>query len=176
MSIASFDRRAFAAVEMVRSHVLSTRTFVLVTGLFAAGACATVPRNSARATSAITAESSAFWDAHEEGNSAKLAGFFAEDGAYWPQGARTFKGRNDIGAAAKGMFAVLAITDFKIESQELQVHGAVVYELTTYSHTLTPKGGQPNPTRGRYLIVWKRDADDRWRVHLLMNHFISGGR
>ena len=176
MSTDSFDRRAIAAVEMVRSQWRSTRSLVLVTGLFAAGACATAPRNFLGATSAITAESSAFWDAHEEGNSAKLAGFFAEGGAYWPQGVRAINGREAIGAAAKGMFAVLAVTDFKIESQDVQVHGPVAYELTTYSQVLTPKGGKPNPTRGRYLIVWKLGADDRWRVHLLMNHFISGGR
>jgi uncharacterized protein (TIGR02246 family) len=166
---------------MSRSDLLSPKSLVLVAGLFAAGACATLQTSSAETTSAettsaIVAERSAFWDAHEEGNSTKLAAFFAKDGVFWPQGARAFNGPEDIGKAAKGLFAVLAVTDFKIESQDLQVYGPVVYELTTFSQILTPKGGQPNPARGRYLIVWKQGADDRWRIHLFMTHFISGGR
>ena len=149
---------------------------MLVAGFLAAGACATLKTNSVDATSAIAAERSAFWDAHEEGNSAKLAGFFAEDGVFWAQGARAFNGPEAIGAAAKGLFAVQALTDFKIESHDLQVHGALAYELTTISHLQTPKGGQPTPIRARYLLVWKRGADDRWRIHRLMTHTLSATR
>lgn len=159
---------------MSRSNQLFPKSLVLVTGVVAVGACASLQRNSAATASAIAAESSAFWDAHEEGNSTRLAEFFAQDGTFWPQGVRAINGRDAIGAAAKGMFARLAITDFKVESQDLQVHGLVAYELATFTHILTRKGGQPGTTRGRYLIVWKQGADDRWRIHQLMSQFISG--
>lgn len=52
--------------------------------------------------------------------------------------------------------------------------GHVAYELATYSETLTHEGAEPSPVRGRYLLVWKRDADGQWRVHRNMFQFISG--
>src|SRR5688572_3762737 len=161
---------------MSRSDWLSPGSLALVIGLFVVGACATVQHTSADAISAIAAERSAFWDAHEEGNSQKLAGFFAEDGVFWAQGARAFNGPVAIGAAAKGLFAAQAITDFKIESHELQVHRGVAYELTTISHNTTPRGGQPALTRARYLLVWKQGAGARWQIHRLMTHTLSGAR
>lgn len=161
---------------MSRADCFSPRFLALVTGVFAVGSCATLKTNAADAVSVIASERSAFWDAHEEGNSQKLAGFFAEDGVFWPQGARAFNGPEAIGAAAKGMFAVQSVTDFKIESHDLQVQGALAYELTTISHLQTAKGGQPTPIRARYLLVWKRGADDRWRIHRLMTHSMSASR
>jgi ketosteroid isomerase-like protein len=82
-------------------------------------------------------------------------------------------GRAAIRSAAGAMFAALAVSDFKIESQDLQVHGPLAHELAVYSETLTPKGGQPSHVRGRYMIVWRHDPDDRWRVHRNMFHVIT---
>jgi len=68
---------------------------------------------------------------------------------------------------------VLSISDFEIQSQELQVHDSVAYELATDTETMNPQDGDPYPVRGRYLIVWHRSPDGRWQVHRNMFNLAS---
>lgn len=151
------------------------RTLAIFTGLCVVTACRPNDRSDAEAVAAIAAAREAFWAAHGQGNAQALADLVTEDAILFAPGAEAIEGRDAIRAAAEGMFAALTVTDLRIESTDLQVHRPLAYELATYSETLTPKGGQPSPARGRYLIVWRQGADGRWRVHRNMFHFISGG-
>ena len=71
------------------------------------------------------------------------------------------------------MFDAMTISDFAILSQEMDVHDAVAYELATYSETLRMGDAEAATVRGRYLIVWRLEADGRWRVHRNQFHFVT---
>src|SRR5947209_10066997 len=96
---------------------------------------------------------------------ALMAALVTDDVFLFAPGAPDIKGRAAIQAAAQQMFRSLKITDFRVLNSELQVVGDTAYEVTSYSETLIPAGGTPSPVQGRYLIVWKRSGDGRWRVH-----------
>ena len=117
----------------------------------------------------------AFWAAHGKGDAKALASLLTEDARLLAPGMEEVRGRQAIEAGAAQMFQALAVEGFTIESSEITVHGDSAYELATYSETLRPRAGSPSPARGRYLIVWKRDAAGKWKVHRNMFHFISGG-
>jgi ketosteroid isomerase-like protein len=102
-----------------------------------------------------------------------MAEFLTEDALLWGPGMEEVNGRAAILEATEEMFGFLSITDFKIESKEVQLHDRLAYELASYSETLTPKSGQASVVRGRYLLVWKRDPDGRWKVHRNMFYFIT---
>jgi uncharacterized protein (TIGR02246 family) len=123
----------------------------------------------------IVAARDAFWAAHGRSDAKALAGLLTEDARLLAPGMEDIRGRAAIEAGAVQMFQALSVEDFRIESSEITVHGDSAYELATYSETLRPRGGQPAPARGRYLILWKRDASGKWKVHRNMFHFISGG-
>jgi ketosteroid isomerase-like protein len=104
---------------------------------------------------------------------AALASLVTDDGLLWAPGMEEVRGRGTMLAAAQGMFSAMSISDFEIESTELDIHGDRAYELTTYSETITPTGGPASQARGRYLIVWQKESAG-WRVHRNMFHFIAG--
>jgi len=137
-------------------------------------ACGQGGASDARVLAEIDAARTAFWDAHEQGDASALADLVTDDAVLWAPGMEDASGRAFIRTAAEGMFAAMSISDFEIESYEVQLHDALAYELATYSETLTPRDGQASVVRGRYLIVWRRDSDGRWRVHRNMFHFIAG--
>jgi uncharacterized protein (TIGR02246 family) len=128
-----------------------------------------------KAKAEIAAVRDAFWAAHGKADAKALASLVTEDARLLAPGMEDVRGRQAIEAGAAQMFQALAVEGFTIESSEITVHGDSAYELATYSETLRPRGGSPSPARGRYLIVWKRDAAGRWKVHRNMFHFISGG-
>jgi uncharacterized protein (TIGR02246 family) len=97
-----------------------------------------------------------------------------EDAVLMAPGMSDIQGRSAIRDTAQQMFTALRITDLKIERSEIDVIGDTAYELTTYSETLHPKGGQASPVQGRYLIVWKRGRDGAWRVHRNLFNMATG--
>ena len=128
----------------------------------------------AEALPEISAARAVFWKAHEQGDAQALAAIVTEDAVLWAPGMEEVRGRPAILSAAEGMFAAMDISNFEIESREVDIHGNLAYELATYSETLTYKGAEPASAQGRYLIVWRKDADGNWRVHRNMFHFIAG--
>lgn len=128
-----------------------------------------------KAKAEIAATRDAFWAAHGKADAKALASFLTEDAQLLAPGMEDVRSRQAIEAAAVQMFQSMTVEGFTIVSSELTVHGDSAYELTTYSETLRPRGGQATPAKGRYLIVWKRDATGKWKVHRNMFNFISGG-
>lgn len=156
--------------------MLPNATFRLLVLAAAAQVSACTPQSSPEPDPRpdIDAARAAFWAAHEEGDAEALAALVTEDAVLWAQGMEEVSGREALHATAEGMFSAMAISDFEIDSRELTVHGGIAYELATYSETITYEGAEPSAVRGRYLIVWKREADGAWRVHRNMFHFVSG--
>ena len=150
---------------------------VLVAGILAGAAMAGAQTRTGdeKAKVEIAAARDAFWAAHGKADAKALANLLTPDARLLAPGMEDVRGREAIEAAATQMFQSLAVEGFTIESSEITVHGDSACELTTYSETLRPRGGQPTPAKGRYLIVWQRDSRGQWKVHRNMFNFITGG-
>jgi ketosteroid isomerase-like protein len=75
------------------------------------------------------------------------------------------------GAAVQGKAAIQAwleafppFSNFQEESLEIDGQVDVAYDRGSYSMTLTPAGAAPIMDRGKYLTIWRKQADGTWKV------------
>lgn len=86
-----------------------------------------------------------------------LAGFFTEDAKVLPPGAPIVSGRKTIGEFWR---AALERIDLTFKTIELEVAGDIAYEIGETDVKLS--SGQ---AKTKYLVVWLRCPDGRWRLH-----------
>jgi len=91
-----------------------------------------------------------------------VAAVFTDDAINMSPGAPS-----DSGSAAieKSFAAFLAANKVELTqtTDEVQVAGQTAYERGTFRQTVTPKTGQPSTERGRYLAIWRRQPDGKWK-------------
>ena len=100
------------------------------------------------------ANSTADWNAYT-----KL--YYAQDAIVNPPNAPAIKGHDAIVAMLK---TFPATSDLKVEILEVNGAGNIAYVYGTYSMVVTPPGGEPVSDKGKYVEVWKRQADGSWKV------------
>lgn len=54
---------------------------------------------------------------------------------------------------------------------EIRLQGDVAYDYGWHDLTLTPKdGGQPTRRRDRYVDIWRRNKEGRWKLWMYMDN------
>jgi ketosteroid isomerase-like protein len=56
-----------------------------------------------------------------------------------------------------------AAISWKTTKVEVAQSGDIAYSSGTYELTMNDAGGKPVPDRGKYLVVWKKQADGKWK-------------
>jgi ketosteroid isomerase-like protein len=102
------------------------------------------------------ATTSADWSAYT-----KL--YYANDAIVNAANAPAIKGHDAIIAFLKGF---PPSTDFKVEILQVDGAGNIAYVYGTYTMVFTVPGGKPETDKGKYVEVWKRQADGSWKVIL----------
>jgi ketosteroid isomerase-like protein len=87
--------------------------------------------------------------------------YYTQDAIVNGPNAPAIKGHDAIIAMFKSF---PAIKDFKVEFLEIAGAGNIGYVYGTYSMVVTPPGGKPMPDKGKYVEIWKRQADGAWKV------------
>jgi len=60
-----------------------------------------------------------------------------------------------------------AEVEFLLEYEQIEVHGDVAHLVSKYWYTAAPKdGGEAYRDAGRSALIYKRDADGRWKIYL----------
>jgi len=95
----------------------------------------------------------------------KTLSFYADDASMFPTNApiaSTKEARRQVWAAfmATPGYA-LAFGTTKVEAAK---SSDLAYDTGTYSLTLNDKKGKPVTTKGKYVVVWKKDASGAWKV------------
>ncbi len=74
-------------------------------------------------------------------------------------------------AAVQGKAAIQAwmeapppISNFQMQSLEIEGRGDLAYDRGTYSVTVTPAGAAPIEVHGKYLTILRKQADGSWKV------------
>jgi uncharacterized protein (TIGR02246 family) len=96
----------------------------------------------------------------------KFASYYAENAALLMPNAPAITGRDNIEAALKPMLADpnFALT-FQASKAEASKGGDFVYTVGTYSMTMSsPKDKKPVTDKGKYLTVFKKQADGSWKA------------
>jgi uncharacterized protein (TIGR02246 family) len=131
----------------------------------AAASTAAPASNSAADEAAIRTLDSAWNKAAADKNSDTFATFYATDGVLMPPGQAMVKGRDAIHAAFAGMAATPGFS-LTFAPDQVTAKGDLAYEIGSYTITSNDKKGKPQPTSGKYVVVWARQADGSWKAAL----------
>ena len=137
--------------------------FALLLGGAGASSSLAQTNDDAAARAAIEAQARRFSQAYMDGDFDTLVALYTEDGVAAP-GGRDFI----VGHEALRAFWTLPegriVSHHETTSKELIVSGDYAYDWGYYEGTAGPVEGEQKPFRGKYVIVWRRDADGVWRM------------
>lgn len=146
-----------------------TRYSLLVVASIVASACA--HRIGARGgpdaelRAAIAAANAEFARALVAGDAGAMAAVFTDDGELIPAMQRGFvSGRREIEAYHARRLQGRRYLEAIITTVHLEVSGDVAWETGTSRVTIRQGESAPVAVTGRYLAVWKRGRDGRWRI------------
>jgi len=117
---------------------------------------------------AILAASRAFSDAYVAGDTATIRGLYTEDAILLPPGRRV-EGRDAIaryfapGPNRRNL-------EHAMSSTQLEITGDVAVDIGMWSNTWATGDAEPQSASEAYLVVWRRGADDMWRIDYDMWH------
>lgn len=159
---------------MVRHRSAPTRRSrlpLVVAVSFVASACAhgTGARGApdAKARAAIEAANAEFARALVAGDARAMAAVFTEDGELIPEMQRgSVSGRAELEAYNAARLQARRYLDVVITTVHLEVSGELAWETGTSRVTMQQGKLAPVTVTGRYLAVWRRDHDGRWRIRV----------
>lgn len=120
--------------------------------------------NEAAARQAIESTNAAAGAALNAGDVAGWSNAYAEDAiVMWPNGPAS-RGRAEREATVKAMLGTASVSNVKFTTEDLTVMGDMAIEAGTYAMTVTPKGGPATEDKGKYMTMWKKQADGSWKI------------
>jgi uncharacterized protein (TIGR02246 family) len=147
----------------------ATRSLTVMVAL-AAGACAHGPGArgaalEAEVREAVAAGNAQFARAAVAGDARAMAAVFTADGEVIPAAQRGFvSGQAEIEAYNARRLEARRYLDVVITTVQLGVSGDLAWESGTNRVTVQQGASAPVTVTGRYLAVWKREPDGRWRI------------
>lgn len=98
-------------------------------------------------------------------NAEEFASYYADDGSLLAPGAPIATGRAEIQKTIAGLMALpgFALT---FAPTTVDVAGDCAYELGEYALSINDKSGTPQTTRAKYIVLWRRQADGKWKVRV----------
>jgi len=94
-------------------------------------------------------------------NFAAAAVLYQDDASLLPPNGPAVQGRQQI---QKWMSDNPPISDFKIEPVDIDGRGDLAYVRGNYSLTMTPPNGAAIHDRGKFLELWRKQADGTWKI------------
>jgi uncharacterized protein (TIGR02246 family) len=91
--------------------------------------------------------------------------FFAEDGAMFPAGSAIAKGEEQIRTLMGPVFEEESYSlTWEPDGSEVSLGGDLGYTHGTYRSEVTEPEGTKSVSTGKYVTIWRKQADGQWRV------------
>jgi uncharacterized protein (TIGR02246 family) len=103
-------------------------------------------------------------DAFNKGDVEGFAANYAADAVVMMPNEPAFRGGEAIRAGMKRFLEAGTVSGFNFRTEDVQVGGDLAVETGTFEWTFTPKGGKPAADKGKYLTVWRKQADGSWKI------------
>lgn len=139
--------------------------FIAVLLFSAISAGASLGQTSEKASDALLAADAAWMKVYAAKDLEKSVGFFDNQGSMLPSNAPIASGK---GAITKSLASAFATPDYTLSWHANKVgvarSGELGYTSGTYDFSMKDASGKTISDKGKYLTVWKREADGAWKV------------
>jgi uncharacterized protein (TIGR02246 family) len=124
-----------------------------------------VPDSRAADEAAIRAASQEWSNASSSKDLEKAVSFYADDATINTDRAPLGIGKEAIRKVWAGVVAIPGGNLHWVSSKvEVARSGDLAYDTGAYSITKNDASGKPVTATGKYLVVWKKQADGKWKV------------
>jgi uncharacterized protein (TIGR02246 family) len=130
----------------------------------ASGAAATASPDAGTVRQAIDASNAKFVDAVKKADTTTIADNYADDAIVMAPGTEAWRGRDAIRKGFGGMATGMTTKEFSLKTDDVTLGGDLAVETGSYEMTVEPKGGKEMKDKGKYVVVWKRQADGSWKI------------
>ena len=95
----------------------------------------------------------------------KTLSFYAPDAMMFPPGMPMLTAAEKRREGWSQMMALPGYAlNFSTTKVEVARSGDIAYETGTYEFTTNDKKGKPSTAKGKYVVVWKKQADGQWKA------------
>jgi len=119
---------------------------------------------AAAAWAAIEKANAAFAAAMKRGDAAAAASNYAADAIVMLPNAPAMHGMAAITAGLAAMLKDITFTVFAPSTESVILAGDLAIETGSYQMGMKPKAGPEMKDTGKYLTVWKHQADGSWKI------------
>ena len=95
-------------------------------------------------------------------DAATVSGFYTDDAVLAGTTVPVTNGRAAIEKVWADAFPIAS--NLKVNSEKTEVSGDMAYDYGSYSQHIAPPKGKAMEDAGRYLVVFKRQADGSWKI------------
>jgi len=106
-----------------------------------------------------------FGEAVRQGNGAAIAALYTDDATLMPPNSEIIKGKPGIEAFWKGGLG-MGIKDAVLTTVEVFGMGDLACEIGKYNLKIQPAGQAAFEDSGKYIVIWKKQADGSWKLHV----------
>jgi len=105
------------------------------------------------------------WNAAEAAKDVeKCVSFYAEDGERFATGSPLIHGTDGLRKEWRKYVSSPGTFQWNTSRVEVSNSGDLAYETGTFVLRTVDKNGQPSTTNGKYVCVWKKQSDGKWKV------------
>ena len=119
---------------------------------------------TAEVRSAIDAGNALWIEGFRNSDAELLASVFDKNGAILSSSGDRIDGPEAIRERMDVAMARFGPVETTIETMNVWVEGEIAYETGSYSYTFRPGTEEEQVVAGRYVVVWKRQADGSWKI------------
>jgi len=121
--------------------------------------------NAAQVRKSIEDACAKYSEAIREGNLTGIVDVYTVDATIIPPGGEMVKGKQAIEEMYKKLLQ-MGMKDILFTTIEVGGNGDTAYEIGKTKVRIQPEGQTAMTDSTKYLVIWKRQADDTWKVHV----------
>lgn len=154
-------------------HISGLQSVLVTLGLMMVACSQTNPSGStpnpavqdiAATRSAIEAANARFADAFKRGDKIGLMANYADDAVIMMPNEVAWRGRAELDKGFTNFLNQMSFKGGGPNTEDVMLAGDLAVETGTFAWTLQPKSGPEIKDKGKYLTVWKRQADGTWKI------------
>jgi uncharacterized protein (TIGR02246 family) len=139
--------------------------FLLGTSLVQLSCSSPETFDTAQIRKSIEEVNAKYSEAIKEGNLAGAVAGYTDDATMVPPDGGLIRGKQAIEEYYKTLFR-MGMKEVVLTTIEVEGSGGTVYEIGKTRVRIQPEGQQAIQDSTKYLVIWKRQADGTWKVHV----------